>query len=134
MTVPIQDYFPKTTEMRFILPVKRVADRTHTVREDTLSSASAVHHPLSSLLHAFTPGSPRPMYLYIVSRVTPSSWASRGKPNIAVTGGNLSPGLLIVAEQELCTDGLWSEARRVDRQSRGQVQPEAAIGIDVAVD
>ena len=63
MTVPIQDYFPKATKMRFILPVKRVAGRTHPVREDSLSSASTVHYPLSSLLHAFTLGFALPIYL-----------------------------------------------------------------------
>ncbi len=38
--------------MRFILPAKRVAGRTHAVREHALASTAAVHHPLGSLLHA----------------------------------------------------------------------------------
>jgi|GEM_PF-3111978 len=38
-----------------------------------------------------------------------------GEPNIAVTRGNLSPGQLIVAEQELGSDRLRPETRRVER-------------------
>ena len=63
MTVAIQHFFSETTEMRFILPAKGIAGGTHAVRQNTLASASAVHHPLSSLLHAFTFGFALPMYL-----------------------------------------------------------------------
>jgi hypothetical protein len=42
--------------------------------------------------------------------------------------------LLLVAEQELSPDGLWAEARWIDGQPGVQVEPEAAVGIDVAVD
>ena len=38
-----------------------------------------------------------------------------GEPNIAVTRGNLSPGQLIVAEQELGSRRLRPETRRVER-------------------
>jgi hypothetical protein len=63
MTVAIQHFFSKTTEMRFILPTKRVAGGTHAVRQNTLASAPAVHGSLTSLLHAFTFGFALPMYL-----------------------------------------------------------------------
>src|SRR5664279_1651554 len=43
--------------------------------------------------------------------------AYRGRPNIAVTGGNLSARLLVVSEQELSSDRLWAESRRIDGQS-----------------
>jgi hypothetical protein len=74
--VALQDHFTKAAEVRFILPAERVADGTHAICQNTLAPASAVHHPLSALLHTFAPGSPLSMYLYIVSRITPSYWAS----------------------------------------------------------
>ena len=55
--------------------------------------------------------------------------------NVAVTRGNLLPSLLIVvAERELRSDRFWAEAGRVDGQARVQVEAEAAVGIDMAVD
>ena len=54
---------PKTAEMHFILPTKRLAGGTNTVIEHTLVSASRAHHPLSSLLHAITFAFAFPMYL-----------------------------------------------------------------------
>ncbi len=64
IAVALQDNFAETSEMRFILPAKRVAGRTHAVRQDTLASAAAVHHPLSSLLHAFARGSDLALPIY----------------------------------------------------------------------
>ena len=37
-----------------------------------------------------------------------------GKPNIAVTGGNLSAHLLVVSEQELSSNRLRAESRRIN--------------------
>ena len=38
------------------------------------------------------------------------------KPNIAVTRGNLSARLLVVSEQELSSNRLRAESRRIDGQ------------------
>jgi hypothetical protein len=41
----------------------------------------------------------------------------RGRPNIAVTRGNLSPRLLVIAEEKLGCNGLGAKSRRIDGQS-----------------
>jgi hypothetical protein len=48
-----------------------------------------------------------------LSRAPPN----RGRPNIAVTRGNLSPGHLFVGEEELGSGRLGAEAGRIDGQS-----------------
>ena len=57
--VPLQDSFPQTAEVLFILPPQRVAGRAATVREDLVAAAAAVKGSLRIMLHGQTCGSLR---------------------------------------------------------------------------
>jgi len=59
-----------------------------------------------------------PTFLWVLENPEDQGFfhAHWGKPNIAVTRGNLSARLLVVSEQELSSNRLRAESRRIDGQ------------------
>ncbi len=54
VAVPFQHFLAKPSKVFLILPLERVADSTHPMREDLRLPAPAVHHVLFGLRHHIT--------------------------------------------------------------------------------